>query len=226
MFVRNLLYPERYYDEDVPGYGLKWEVLVLLVIGGIASIGYFVVVQMILDEFALGASQVVNERPPMSDNTARQLRFRILYPVLEIFALWGIYTVVYYVGSWFFSGHGTIFSLAKNTAWALVPFLFANVLVAVGIVFAFTGQEIDTDLPGLPERNVQFLLDQGLTQLPMIVVPLIKIAFVAWIAYIGAAAIQDAMGIDRERALQIAAIPAVLHAGYLLWEALGRAGIA
>lgn len=227
MLVANLFSPDRFYEEYVEKYGLKFEVLVVLVIGAIGSIGFYFAVQTILGEFALGSGeQVLNpDQPRMDDTTARQIRAQMAHPIVGIFLLWVYYTTAYYAGSWLFSGHGTYFQLLKNTAWALVPMALANLVMTAGLVVTFYGLELEARLPGLPERNVTYLFDQAYTELPMILVPLVKIAFLVWVAYIGASAINDAMQIPKERALRIAAVPAVLHAGYLVWTALGRAGV-
>lgn len=226
MFVANLFAPDEFYDNYLSKHGLKFEVLVVLIIGAIGSVGFYFGVQEILSEFALGAETDINpDQPPMDQNTARQVRSQILHPIIGIALLWLYYATVYYLGSWFFSGHGTFYRLIKNTAWALVPMAVANLVLTVGMVYTFNGLEIEARLPGLPQRNVAFLFDQAYTQLPMILVPLVKIAVLAWVAYIGAAAISDAMKLPKERSLRIAAVASALHAGYLLWTALGRAGV-
>lgn len=227
MVISNLFYPDKFYDDYVSKHGLMLEVILVLLLGAIGSIGIYYGVQEILSEFALGASGQALEqsKPGMDRTTARQLRARTVYPVLGIFLVWLYYTTAYYVGAWLFSGHGTYFQLLKNTAWSLVPFAFANLALTIGFVLTYSGLEINTSLPGLPERNVAFLLGQGYSELPLILVPLVTIAVVAWVTYIGASGIQDAMQLSRARALQIAAAPAVLHALYLLSEALGRMGV-
>jgi len=226
--VSGLFYPDRFYEEHSRSYGLKWEVLVLLCIGALGSVGFYYGVQTILGEFTLGAETAIStgDKPGMADKTARQLRARVAYPVIGILLIWGYYTTSYYAGAWLFSGHGTYFDTLKNTAWALLPFTFANLFVTIALFLTYSGLELETQLPGLPEENVAYLLGQGYTELPMVVLPLVKIAVVAWVAYIGASALSDAMQIPRERAIQIAAAPAIVHAAYLLWQAFGRLGIA
>lgn len=224
MLIRNFFHPERFYEKDAPKYGLKWEILVLLFIGGIGAIGFYYGVQTILDEFAVGAGASITspDQPGMDSNTARQLKAQIAHPIIGIFVLWVYYATAYYAGSWLFSGHGTYFAVLKNTAWALVPFVVGNLVLTIAFFITYFRLEIVTSLPGLPERNVTYLLGQGYSELPMMILPLVKIGVVAWVAYLGAAAINDAMQLPKERALQIAAVPAVLHAGYLLWLVLGR----
>lgn len=227
MFVANLFSPDEFYGDYLKKHGLKFEVLVILIVGAIGTAGFYFAVQQILGEFALGAGETVlnPDQPRMDDTTARQVRFRMAHPIIGMFLLWVFYTTGYYVGSWVFSGHGTYFRLFKNTAWALVPYALGNLAMTLGLVFTYYGLEIEARLPGLPERNVAYLFNQGYTELPMILVPLVKILLLVWVTYIGAAAIHHAMQIPKERAYRLAAVPAVLHAGYLLWIALGRAGV-
>lgn len=225
---RKLLFsPEDFYKNHVGRHGIVWELLFVLTAGAIGAAGAYYGVLTIFEEFAIGEERVLNpQMPQMDDGTVRQLRFRAAHPILGVFAIWGFYTATYYIGAYFSRAHGTFFRLLKNVAWALVPYMFANIVFAAAYIATYNWWvDIDTDLPGLPERNAEFLIAQGHEALPLMVIPLVKILFVIWVAYIGKEALHDAMKVPKDQAWKIAAVPAVIHTIYLFVEFLERAGI-
>jgi len=228
MLMKNLFNSSDFYDQYVGGSRLRWEIVTLLLIGVIGGVGYLFAVQTILEEFLVGApgAQFRDLDQPVVDRTTQyQLYGHIFHPIVGMFILWFYYTTAFFVGSWLYTGGGRYYTLLKNTAWALTPYLISNLLGTVAFVITFWQIDIETVLTGVPDTNVPYLLYPGLTEPLMIIATVVTVGVIGWVGYLGIHAMQNCQNLTRDQAVKVVIAPVVLHAGYVVWQLLTRLSI-
>lgn len=200
--------PDSFMERKMRGRRLRWEAVLLLVVGGLGAPGAALVAQSLLEEAGEGGEL---------------LRFQligfIIEPILGIFLVWLVYAVVgNVIASRVFRGRGPIKRLLKSSAWALVPIGVGNIARTVAIYFAFRGESLPDD----PEGNTlveqfQSILEVGLNKPEVFAATVILIITVLYSGYLLSFAIEHSKDVPAENAKKTAAVPAGVFALYLVW---------
>lgn len=209
--------PGRFYDDLIGSRGIGREVLLVLVIGAVGTVGNYFVIETLSSLYSEMGVQ-------MTGDIEFALWQRILGPVIGIVLLWIALTTALYVIGWLYSSVGEYFYLLKRTAWTLVPLVFANLIHTVAALYvAFTLTE--DDLAGAEvlaadpaERAGQVWLEAA-GELPLVVTAVIGVVFVVWVGYLAAYAVLDVRKLELSEAYRVAAVPVAAYAIYVLYRA-------
>lgn len=213
MYRALLFDPERFYDEFVGDRGLRSEVLTVIFVGIVGSIGTFLAVETIRSEFDAG---LAGDTLPQALST--RLWAEALGPLLGAFVLWFALALTLYLVSWAYSTLGGFYTTVKKSAWALVPLAFANLIATIGYIVTALQTDVDTELP-TSTRDVQleFLWSQIGHDPIVLGARAAGLVFAVWAGYIAAHAIADVRDISVRQGYVVAAVPVVL---YLVREGL------
>lgn len=196
--------------------GLRLEAILVVVAGllGAAGVAY-------VGSQALGAAA--------GDNS--QLRFtfigQALGPLLAIALVWIGYTVVSHFLSSQFRGRGPISRLFRTSAWAVVPIGIWYLLRSIVTLYLFLGIDFPANPEGISaDERFQSIMDLGYDgSVLYTAVVFAGVLFVVWSWYLLADAVSNAKGVPPNDARKVAAVPAGIYGLYVLWTALGTAGI-
>lgn len=200
--------PDVFMERKIRGRQLRWEIVLLVVIGGLGAPGTAYVAQSLLEQVGQGGEL---------------LRFQligfVIEPVLGIFLVWLTYAVTTHIAaSRAFNGRGPIRRLLKSSAWALVPVGVGNLVRTVAIYFAFRGESLPDD----PEGNTlveqfQSIIEIGLSKPEVAAATVVLIITVLYSGYLLSFAVKHSKDIQEDDARKAAAIPAGAFALYLAW---------
>lgn len=219
MYRALLFDPGEFYD-DLGSSGLRTEVLVVLVVGAIGIVGPVYAARVLLDAF--GSGDITGG---LSSTVTSQLWGNAVSPLLGALLLWIGFTVVLYLVSWLYSAAGGLFSIAKATAWALVPMALAN--LALTVAFAVTTYGFDTDdpptLPSTATTTEQVAAIWGQIAEETLVVGAVAVGAVVvlWTGYISAHGVADARDLTSAEGYRVAAVPTVGYAAYVVLSIAG-----
>lgn len=201
--------PDSFMDRKIRGRSLRWETVLVLVIGGLGAVGPAYVSQFILGE--------------LPEEQGAFLEFQLLgftlEPIIGIFVLWFAAAVVaHLVASRVYNGRGPIRRLLKSSAWALVPIGVGNLARSLGLFVAFQG----VDVPDSPEgatlgEQFQSVLAVGIDQPAVLVAGLVLVVTVVLSGYLLSFSVKHAKGISEDDARKTAAVPMGAFALFLLW---------
>lgn len=212
-----------YMDETIErrldrrGFGL--EAVLVFVCGLLGSIGFAYVWMTATDELA-----------DVGDSLTYEFLASVLAPVALVFGLWIWYTVGAHFLAGHFRGRGPISRLLRTTAWALVPIGIWYLVRSAVIVFLF----YTVEFPENPSQEAtgtgsgathDYLLGLGLEDPIYVGTLLLGVLFTVWSGSLLATAVRRAKGIDSGDARMVAAVLSGAFALYLVWSALGYAGI-
>lgn len=226
---RTLLFdPETFYEEYVKHPGIGREAALVAVIGLVGTAGAYYAVEQLIAGFATGLAEV---GPELGDTTSLILWQRAVNPLVGAYLLWVGFTGVTYGISWLYSSRGGFFRLLKNTAWALVPVLIANLLNTVA--WAATAylnadryaQEIPSEVESrsmFPGETAAFVWDYVASEPLVMATTLLSVVFVAWSGYILAHGLARMRDLEMRRAYGIVAVPVL---GYAVWLAGTMLGV-
>lgn len=213
MYRALLLDPRTFFEEYVGDRGLRSETLFVAFVGVLGTIGTMFAVLTIRSQFDTGA---------VGGNLSRGISMRLwaeaIGPLVGAFVLWVGLSVVLYLSSWAYSTLGGIYVLAKKSAWALFPFAFANVVLAVAYVVTAFGADIDTNyvpVAGTTLLRFQFVWHQVAHEPLVLGARAVGLLAAIWAGYIAAHAVADVRDISVGEGLRAAAVPVVL---YVAWE--------
>lgn len=203
--------PDSFMERKIRGQRLRWEVVLLLVVGGLGTPGAVYVAQSLLEEIENGEAFI-----------RFQLIGFVLEPVVGIFLVWLGYAVAgHLVASRLYNGRGPIKRLLKGSAWALLPVGIGNLARTVAIVFAFRGES----LPDNPEGTTlveQFrsIVEVGLNKPEVAAATVVLVLAVLASGYLLSFAIEHSKNVSEDDARKTAAVPAGAFALYLVWGLL------
>jgi hypothetical protein len=203
--------PDSFMERKIKGRRLRWEFVLLLVVGGLGAPGAAYVSRSLLEEAGEGG-----------DFLQFQLVGFVIEPVIGIFLVWLGYAVVgHLIASRAFNGRGPLKRLLKSSAWALVPVGVGNLARTVAIYFAFR----DESLPDNPEGDTlveqfQSVLEVGMDKPEVMAAAVVLIITVLYSGYLLSFAIEHSKNVGEDDARKAAAVPAGAFALYLLWGLL------
>lgn len=219
MYRALLFDPGRFYDEFVGDRGLKAEALLVTLIGAVGSVGAMYAVYQIRGQF---------ESSGLGSDIPRGVEFQLwgagLEPLIGVFVLWALFTLALYVGSWLYSEEGALYTLFKNTAWALVPLVFANVILAIAFIYASRGAEVDTDLAsagGTTARRFAHVWEPIAQDTVIIGARAVGLLFAVWCGFIAAHGVADVRDIEPSQGYKVAGVAVAL---YVLWNGIQLIG--
>lgn len=213
---RSILFdPDTFYSEYAGKRGIVREILLIAVIGVVGLIGTLYAVQTLRGEYSGDI---------LTDDVNMQLWGNAIAPLVGAFLLWFGFTVALYAVSWLYSTAGGFYRLWKNTAWSLLPLLFANlILTAAYAVTTYTAE-----LNGADERNsshpdaiAAFMWEQ-LAHDPVVVgAYALSIVFIVWSGYIAAHGVAEVRKLEIDEAYRVVAVPVVAYALYVGYQVIG-----
>lgn len=214
---RTLLFdPETFYEDHAGSRGLRNEIVLVFVVGALGLIGSYYAVRTLLDAF---------EDPGTSSlgpDVEMQLLGYAIEPLVGAFVLWLGFAVALYVASWYYSDAGRLYTLLKNTAWAMVPIAFANVLRSAALIVTAYGLDVETDVPrGFTETIVAYVWTQVGQEPLVIAATAIGAVFVVWTGYIAAHGVAVVRDLEIGEAYRVAAVPTVGYVLYIGYEVVG-----
>ncbi|WP_276254981.1 YIP1 family protein [Halomontanus rarus] len=213
---RSILFdPDTFYSEYAGKRGIVRELLLIAVIGVVGLIGTLYAVQTLRGEYSGDI---------LTDDVGMQLWGNALAPLIGAFLLWVGFTVVLYAVSWLYSTAGSFYMLWKNTAWALLPALFANLLLtAAYAVTTYTAEFDGSDElnSSHPDTMVAFMWEQ-IAHEPMVVgAYALGVVFAVWSGYIAAYGVAEVRKLEVDEAYRVVAVPVVAYALYVGYQVIG-----
>ncbi len=233
LYRRLLFAPGVFYEEEAGQRGLRFEVLLILLIGAVGSaLFYYVITQQLFSVVHMGPTST---RPVgaviLPEQSVQQLRLSALTgPLAGAFGLWIGYSLALYAVSWLYTDVGSVFHVMKNTAWALLPFLFFNVFRYGGMIATLVvmpTEELRTlmaEAAGAtnPDNIAPAVFSYAMDSTITIAATVIGFVFVLWAGYIAAHGISNVRALDIDKGYRAAAVPTV---GFILFVVLGMVGV-
>lgn len=209
--------PERFYDDLIGSRGIGRELLLVLVVGAVGTVGNYFVYETLRSLYTDLGVQV-------SGDVNFALWRQVLGPVLGIVALWIALTTALYVIGWLYSSLGEYFHLLKRTAWTMVPLVFANLIHTIAALYvAFTLTEDDLAgteaLSSDPAEQAGQIWLEASGEMALVVTSAVGVVFVAWVGYLAAYAVLDVRKLELGEAYRVAAVPVAAYGLYVLYQA-------
>jgi len=230
-----LLDPERFFEEKATTDRIWNEVIVLLIIGLTGAAGMLYVGQEFMTHFATSAVDQGANQVQISGERALRIQVYPIRSVIGMYVIWGFVTVGYYSLSWLYSDYGSLFQIAKATAWTLVPIFFANLVKSIGAVAVIVTQTIIESPPseeivdevkrGQAGEAASHLYGLVYEEPIMLGALAIGLVFLVWSGYIAAYAVADSREIEVSDAYRVVAVPLVAYALWSAYTILGHAGV-
>ena len=207
--------PNRMVSRRAPKPGFKLEAGLAVVVGVVSALGMAYVGSQALGEVEAGAET---------------LRFQFIGAALRPFAgflvLWIGYTVLGHLLAGVYGGRGPISRLFRASAWSLIP---VGVWLAIRSLVIFV-LFLDVDYPADPDGfsaadKYQNIVELGLDTPVYTGLLLAGVLFIAWSWLLLTDAVATTKNISEDKARKAAGIPAALAALYVVWSAVGHAGI-
>ena len=196
---------DSFVDNKINSPGVKYEVLLMFIIGAAGSLGLY---WLSLEVLAVSRLEEMNFVA-----IARTVR-----PTAIIFLLWALYTVFFYFVSGHFGGYGHPRRLVKGIAWAFIPFMIANLARSAAVWWTYQDFPIDDELQGFaPAEQFQNLINVGLEDPAMMFGSAVVILCTLWSAWLMIYVLQHARGLSRQTAMRIVAVPYLIHVALIAW---------
>lgn len=220
MFRQVAAYMDNKIERRLDRRGFSLEAVLVFVCGLLGSIG-----------FAYVWMTATNEISNFGDGLTYEFLASVLTPILVLLGLWIWYTVGAHLLASHYRGRGPIIRLFRTTAWALVPIGIWYLIRSAVIVVLF----FSVDMPENPSQEApgigasathDYIMSLGLEDPIYIGTLLLGVAFTVWSGYLLSTAVQRSKNIEQGDARKVAGVLSGAFALYLVWSALGYAGIA
>jgi hypothetical protein len=189
---------------------LRWEILAILAIGALGSLGLAYVGQAMLSEY--GASETL--RFPVMG--------LVLTPVIGSLLLWLGYSLgIHFLANRVYNSRGPLRRVMKVTPWALLPIGLANLVRSAVLYIVFQDIDIETvleegDTFGLLDP-VNLVMEAGMTEPLYLIAPLAMMLAILLTGYLLVYAVQSAKDLPRPEAMRIVAPLVGMHMIYVIW---------
>lgn len=213
--VRN---PAAFMDRKVGEPTLRREILTLLVVGAVGSVGLAYVGRQMLSAYE--AAEII--RFPLIG--------LVLRPLAGVFLLWLGYSLgIHLLANRVYNARGPISRVLKPTAWALLPMGFANLVRSAVLYLVVQDVDIATvieegELFGLFDP-ITLVMDAITTQPLYLLAPLASILSILVSGYLLVYAVQSAKDLSRPEGPRLVAALVGIHLAYVLWRAGQMLGI-
>lgn len=218
MVVQLVRNPATFMDRKVGQPTLRWEILAVLVIGAVGSVGLAYVGRQTMT--AYDASEIL--RFPMIG--------LVLRPVFGIAVLWVGYSVgIHLLANRVYNARGPLVRVLKPAAWALLPMGLANLVRSAVLYVVIQDIDIETvveegDLFGLLDP-ITLVMD-AITDEPLyLLAPLATLLAILGTGYLLVYAVRASKDLSREEATRVVAVLAGIHVMYVLWTVGQMVGV-
>jgi len=204
--VRQLITaPNRFFDRKVGQAHLRFELVVVILVGALSLPGIIYLGLEILE-----ASRTAEMRFTVTG--------RVVRPVFIMLVLWVVYTLFFHFFSLLYRGRGSPSRVLKGVAWAFLPIGLGNLVKSVGLFLALRDENFDDLLDGLSTaEQAQSVFDAAMTDPLMIGAMVIMAATILWSGYLMVFVVEHAKGVSHEEARRVVAVPVVLHVLAIVW---------
>lgn len=218
MVVQLVRNPARFMDRKVGQPTIHWEVVTVLLVGAIGSVGLAYVGQQTLSSY--DASELL--RFPVMGLVVR--------PIAGMVVLWVGYSIgIHLLANRVYNARGPVARVLKPTAWALVPMGLAN-LVRTAVMYLIV-QDVDIravleqgDLFGLLDP-ITLVMDAIMDRPLYLLAPLATVVAIIASGYLLVYATQSAKDLPREEAIRTVAVLVGIHLAYVVWTVSQMVGI-
>lgn len=209
---RALLFdPERFYEEYAGDQGILREVLLVVAIGLVGTVGTFYAVSRVMSPYSTTDAD-------LEYSVEFQLWNEAVSPLLTVIVLWLGLVAALYAISWLYTEAGSLYLLLKYAAWSLVPLVFANAIQTAAYVYTAYGADVDANHSGtLTEDIYQSIWGQVGNEPVVLVATAISVVFVLWVGYIAAHAVAAVRDLSIDEGYRVVALPVVAYVGYVLY---------
>jgi hypothetical protein len=207
--------PHAFFDRKTSARGIRWEFVLLLVVGALGAAGWGWLSLTFLDALA---------------GDRDQFRILMLGKSLQVLlvplALWVYYSVTLHLVASLYQTRGSFGPMLKMVAWALVPVAVTGVARSVALYLAFSDETLPSDPEGLsPEAVFASLWETAAGDLPLVAFYVVSILVVLAVGHLLRIGIQHVRDVSADRAVRIVAFPVALHVLYLVWRTLSVARV-
>jgi len=198
--------PRAFMDRKANEPNMRWEIVLVLLVGAMATPGVYYVGQRALEV--------------SNDATMRfAVAGRIARPVIYAIVIWVAYTIALHFISRHYRGRGPIRRLFKGVAWSLVPFGIGNLVLSAGLFLAFQNVNVEEGLQAGATASDQLasLFNSQIQEPILAAATVFLVLTILASGYLMTFAVQQSKDLTRDQALRVVAIPVVLHVLYVLW---------
>lgn len=222
--------PERYFEDRPSSGSLRSEITVLVIVGLAGTAGMYYAASTIMSNFYTGNPPASGAEDMMgiSGDVGIQIYGYAFRGLVGIFLLWIGFATALYAVSWLYTERGSYFGVLKQTAMALVPMFFANLVKSVGVAVAAFGADIEATEQDLIQSTgaiVDFLYGQILGEPVALAGMALSIVFIGYSGYLSAYAIAAVREIPIADAYKVAAVPTALYVLWVLRDIARFAGV-
>lgn len=219
MALQLLTNPAVFMDRKVGQPTLRWEILTVLLIGALGSVGFLYVGQLLLSTY----------------EASETLRFPVigvvLTPIVGSLVLWIGYAVgIHVLANRVYGSRNPLRRIVKATPWAMLPIGLAN-FVRSAVLYVVI-QDVDIEAV-IEEGNTFGLLDPitlvmqaAMTDPLYLLAPLTMLLAILMTGYLLVYAVESAKDLPREEAMRVVAVLVGIHVVYVLWSVLQVYGVA
>jgi hypothetical protein len=198
--VRRLLTdPESFLERKVNEAGIRFEILLVLLVGGLSAPGVWYVTR--------GVTAVEE-----SDQMQIVATGAVLRPFVVVVVLWFAYALFVHFAASRYRGRGPPGPVLKATAWAMVPLGLGNAVQSVAFLLAFRSADVASRIEGYDEaEKMQAVFDSSMSDPIVLAGVAVFAATVVWTGYLLTFVVRFAKTVDVTHARRIAAVPAACH---------------
>lgn len=205
--------PDAFMEEKVGGIRLRWEIALLILIGGFGSVGA-----------AWAGLQIVEFGVSESANFV--IIGKVLNPILGVIGMWIGYSVAIHWIANQFGGRGPIRRILKLTPYAMLPVALGNAAKSAALYWLFEDTlDLAVILEDTPFRPTDAVLAAAHEELLFAATVVLGIFMLVWTAYLLSFAVKHAKNVPHEDALRVAAVPVGIHVLWIIWGLLGTFGV-
>jgi len=196
--------PEPFLDRKVNSANIRWEVVLILLVGTMSAVGVYYVSLLVGDII-------------QADDMRFAIAGKMMRPFLIIFLLWFGYSLVFHFVANRVRGRGPPGPVFKGIAWALLPIGVGNLVQSVAMVFVYSGMDINAAMSGTgPRENLTVVLDAGLREPVMIVAMVVFLLTLVWSGYLMTFVVQHAKDLEHSTAVKVVAVPVAIQILFLV----------
>lgn len=206
MFRQFITDPDAFITERVTTRSARIEILVVLLVGALGSLGTLYLGLEVLD-----ASE--------ADEMSLAVTAFVIRPLFLTIALWLGYSVLFHFASRFFDARGQIRRLFTGFAWAFVPLGIGNLVQTAAIYVVVQGFTIDDQLDGTgPSEQLDSVIAAVTSEPIMIAASVLFLGTVAWTAYLMTFVLTQAKtNLSRDEAVKLVVPVVGIHIAFGAW---------
>ncbi len=199
---------EAFIENKIRQRGVKYEVILVLILGALSSPGLYYLGEEVLDLTD-------------SDEMVFVVTGIIVRPVLILLLLWVVYSMLFYFVGNHLGGHGSIRGIFKGTAWAMIPLGLANLAQSAAFWWTYQDFDIEGNLDGFgPAEQMDSVLYAGITEPAILASLAILILTLVWSGWLMIYTVEQAKNLPRETAMKLVAVPIAAHILLIIWAVI------